>query len=254
MLRAYGVTDKGRVRPSNEDCFGVDLGLRLCVLADGMGGHNAGEVASSMAVESVCATIRTATIESPWPFTQDPAISATGNLLGGAIHVANREIYDRAATTPDYAGMGTTIVAIVERGGTLSVAHAGDSRLYMYDSDGLKQLTEDDSWIAAVLSRDPKVDQQTLKAHPMRHALTNVVGSRPTMSVNLKDVPLKAGARLILTSDGVHGAIELPQFLQIVRKGGDLQAVATTLMNTALANGSRDNVTVIVADYEPDRG
>jgi PPM family protein phosphatase len=253
MLRAYGVTDKGRVRPSNEDCFGVDLGLRLCVVADGMGGHNAGEVAASMAVESVMSTIRTGAIESAWPFAHDPAVSTTGNLLAGSIHVANKQIYDLAVATPDYSGMGTTIVAIVERSGMLSIAHAGDSRLYVLDRNGLRQLTEDDSWIAAVLSRDPNMDQQTLKAHPMRHALTNVVGSRPSMTVNLKEIGLQGGERLIITSDGVHGAVELPQFRQILGKGGDLQTIATTLLTAALDNGSRDNVTVVIADYEPDR-
>ncbi len=253
MLRAYGVTDKGRVRPSNEDCFGVDLGLRLCVVADGMGGHNAGEVAASMAVEAVISIVRTGVIEAAWPYGHDPALSSTSNLLSGAVHSANKQIFDLASATPDYSGMGTTLVAIVEREGVLSIAHAGDSRLYVFDRTGLKQLTEDDSWIAAVLSRDPQVDQATLKQHPMRHALTNVVGSRPTMTVNLRELPLKGGERLILTSDGVHGAIEPPQLAQIVGTGGDLQSLATTLLNTALNNGSRDNVTVVIAEYEPDR-
>lgn len=253
MLRAYGITDKGRVRPQNEDCFGVDLGLRLCVVADGMGGHNAGEVAASMAVEVVISSIRTASIEAAWPFGFDPSVSATGNLLGSSIHLANKQIYDLATATPDYSGMGTTIVAIVERDGILSIAHAGDSRLYIYDRNGLTPITEDDSWIAAVLSKDPQIDQATLKSHPMRHALTNVVGSRPKMTVNLKDLPLKGGERMILTSDGVHGVVEPPQFTQILSKGGDLQTVATTLMNAALTNGSRDNVTVVIADYEPDK-
>ena len=253
MLRAYGITDKGRVRPSNEDCFGVDLGLRLCVVADGMGGHNAGEVAASMAVESVMASIRTATIESPWPLVFDQNVSPTSNLLGSAVHAANKQIYDLATATPDYAGMGTTIVAVVEREGTLSIAHAGDSRLYLLAADGLKQMTEDDSWIATVLSRDPKADPVALKQHPMRHALTNVVGSRPQMTVNLKEVALTGGERMILTSDGVHGAIEPAEFTALVINGGDLQKVATRLLETALANGSRDNVTVVVAEYQPDR-
>ena len=254
MLRAYGMTDKGRVRPSNEDCFGVDLGLRLCVVADGMGGHNAGEVAASMAVEVVLSSIRTASIEAAWPFGFDQNVSATGNLLGSAIHLANKQIYDLATATPDYAGMGTTIVAIVERAGMLSIAHAGDSRLYIYERGrALTKVTEDDSWIAAVLSRDPKIDQATLKSHPMRHALTNVVGSRPKMTVNLKELPLRGGERMVLTSDGVHGAIEPAQMGEIMSQGGDLQTVAATLMNTALSNGSRDNVTVVIADYEPDK-
>lgn len=253
MLRAYGITDKGRVRPSNEDCFGVDLGLRLCVVADGMGGHNAGEVAASMAVESVISSIRSATIESPWPPIFDPSVSATSNLLGSAVHAANKQIYELANVTPGYAGMGTTIVAVVEREGTLSIAHAGDSRLYLLTADGLRQMTEDDSWIAAVLSRDPQADPAAFKQHPMRHALTNVVGSRPQMTVNLKEVVLTGGERIILTSDGVHGVLEPAQLASLVVAGGELQKVANRLLQAALSEGSRDNVTVVVAEYQPDR-
>jgi PPM family protein phosphatase len=108
MLRAHGVTDKGRVRPGNEDCFAVDLGLRLCVVADGMGGHSAGEVAARLAVDVVMACVRTATIETPWPFGFDPALSNAGNLLATSVHAANKQIFDLASATPDYTGMGTT--------------------------------------------------------------------------------------------------------------------------------------------------
>lgn len=251
MLRAFGVTDKGRVRPSNEDCFGVDLDFRLCVVADGMGGHNAGEVAASMAVETVLASIRTATIESEWPFGFNDSVSVTGNLLGSAIHAANKQIFDLATATPDYTGMGTTVVAVVEREGTLSIAHAGDSRLYVMQGGVLHQMTDDDSWIAAVMSRDPDADQAALRQHPMRHALTNVVGSRAAMTVNLKEIALKAGERFLMTSDGVHGAIEHPQLTELMRRGGDLQTVARSLIDAALAAGSRDNVTALVGEYEP---
>lgn len=251
MLHAFGVTDKGRVRPSNEDCFGVDLDLRLCVVADGMGGHNAGEVAASLAVETVLSSIRTATIESEWPFGFNQAISVTGNLLGSAIHAANKQIFDLASATPDYSGMGTTVVAVVERGGMLSIAHAGDSRLYVLQGDVLRQMTDDDSWIAAVMSRDPDADPAALKQHPMRHALTNVVGSRAAMTVNLKEIALEAGERFLLTSDGVHGAIEHHQLTDLMRQGGALEATAKSLIDAALAAGSRDNVTAIVGEYEP---
>ncbi len=251
MLHAYGVTDKGRIRPSNEDCFGLDLGLRLCVVADGMGGHNAGEIAASIAVEAVIESVRTATIEAAWPYGFDASISNTGNLLGSAIHAANKQVFDLASATPDYSGMGTTIVAVVEREGTLSIAHAGDSRMYLLGPEGLTQMTEDDSWIVAVLSRDPQADPAALKTHPMRHALTNVVGSRVQMTVNLKEVALKGGERIVLTTDGVHGVLESARLAQIVGQRGGLQTVATALIDAALTSGSRDNVTAVVADYEP---
>ncbi len=252
MLRASGATDKGRVRQSNEDCFGIDVALRLCVVADGMGGHSAGEVASSLAVDAVTACVRTETIEAAWPFGFDAAASSAGNLLASSLHLANKQIFDLASATPEYAGMGTTVVAVIERDGLLSVAHAGDSRMYLFGRDGLCQVTNDDSWIAAVLSRDPATDPATLKQHPMRHALTNVVGSRARMTVTLKELSLADGDRILLTSDGVHGVIEHARLTEIMGGAGDLKDIAAVLIAEALDSGSRDNVTAVVAEYRQD--
>ena len=121
-LRAYGLTDKGRVRPTNEDCFAIQEELGLCVVADGMGGHNAGEVAARLAVDAVVDFVRLRSLETPasfgetgppdaWPFGFDPSLSADGNLLRTAIHLANVQIREAAVASHDYAGMGTTIVA-----------------------------------------------------------------------------------------------------------------------------------------------
>lgn len=252
MLRVYGVTDKGRVRPTNEDCYGIDEALRLCIVADGMGGHNAGEVASSMAVQAILKCVRTATIESAWPFGFESGISPTGNLLGTAVHVANQQVFDAASATPAYAGMGTTIVAVQVRETVLSIAHAGDSRLYLFAEGELRQMTEDDSWLAAVLAQDPKADLNLLKQHPMRHALTNVVGSRNKTTVHLRELSLKGGERLVLTTDGVHGSIETLQLTRLIEHADDPRELATSLVDVALASGSRDNCTAIVADYVAD--
>ena len=175
MLRAHGVTNRGRVRPTNEDCYGIDHELRLCVIADGMGGHRAGEVAARMAVEAVIEYVSQSAVTTTWPFGFDQAISEAGNLLRTAVHVANARIFEAACTTPDYFGMGTTAVAVLERDGVLSVAHVGDSRLYVFAEQRLRQMTDDDSWAASVLARDPQLDAAALQAHPMRNALTNVV-------------------------------------------------------------------------------
>jgi len=252
MLRAYGVTDKGRVRQTNEDCYGIDESIQLCVIADGMGGHNAGEVAASMAVETIMGSVRTGTIDSAWPFGFDPAVSNAGNLLGTAVHLANKQIFDAANASPECAGMGTTIVAVLVRDGLLSIAHAGDSRLYIYAENQLRQATEDDSWVAAVLARDPKTDLNTLKTHPMRHALTNVVGSRPKTSVHVQEQPLVGGERFVLTTDGVHGVIEQVQLTRMMENATDPKTLAQSLIEVALGSGSRDNCTAIVADYVAD--
>src|SRR5437867_4220658 len=145
MLHAHGATDRGRIRATNEDCYGIDHDLRLCVIADGMGGHRAGEVASRMAVDAVMEYVSRSAVTTTWPFGFDPAISEAGNLLKTAVHVANARIFEAACATSDYFGMGTTAVAVLERDGVLSVAHVGDSRLYVFAKRRLRQMTDDDS-------------------------------------------------------------------------------------------------------------
>ena len=248
MLRAHGVTDKGRVRPSNEDCYGIDLQLSLCVIADGMGGHRAGEVASRMAVDAVMEYVSRSAVTTTWPFGFDQSISEAGNLLRTAVHVANARIFDAASTTPDYFGMGTTAVAMLERDGVLSVAHVGDSRLYLFANNQLRQLTEDDSWAASVLARDPQMDPAALQHHPMRNALTNVVGSRAKTTVHISEHPLTGGELLALTTDGVHGVLTDLSLTQIMVHG-DSKRIAAELIDAALSNGSRDNCTAVVAEY-----
>ena len=249
MLRADGVTDRGRIRPTNEDCYGIDVELRLCVVADGMGGHRAGEIASRMAVDVVVDYVGRSAVTTTWPYGYDPAISEAGNLLKTAIHVANARIYEAASSTPDYVGMGTTVVAVLERDGVASIAHVGDSRVYLYAGSVLRQMTDDDSWAAAVLAQDPHVDLAALRKHPMRNALTNVVGTRPNTIVHLFEQPLVGGELLVLTTDGVHGVLEEASLAQLLRQGGDARSLAAGLVEAALTNGSRDNCTAVIAGY-----
>jgi serine/threonine protein phosphatase PrpC len=248
MLRAYGITDRGRIRATNEDCYGIDHELRLCVIADGMGGHRAGEVAARMAVDAVMEYVSRSAVTTTWPFGFDPSISEAGNLLKTAIHVANARIFEAASATPDYFGMGTTAVAILERDGVISVAHVGDSRLYVFAKQRLRQMTDDDSWAASVLARDPQLDTEALQKHPMRNALTNVVGSRPKTTVHLSEHALDGGELLVLTTDGVHGVLDESSLAQVMEQG-DTKRIASGLIDAALANGSRDNCTAVVAEY-----
>jgi serine/threonine protein phosphatase PrpC len=256
VLRAQGVTDKGRVRQTNEDCFVIDERLGLCLVADGMGGHNAGEVAARLAVGAVVEYFREATLPpepageaSGWPFGFDPSLSKAGNLLRTAIQVANIQILEAAVTSEEYSGMGTTIVAALVEGPTLSVAHVGDSRLYLFAGDRLRQLTPDDSWLASVLAQDPRVDPEMLQNHPMRNALTSAVGARAGAAVHVVEETLHGGELIAMTTDGVHGALDDGRIRRLLAEGGDPAAMATNLVRTALARGSRDNCTAIVGQY-----
>ncbi len=256
MLRAYGSTDKGPLRPTNEDCFGIDEHLGLCILADGMGGHNAGEVAARMAVDAVTEYLRLAILEGPgqdagvsWPFGFEPSLSRTGNLLRTAVLMANVQILDAAMSVDGYSGMGTTIVVTLVTNGRLSVAHVGDSRLYLF-GPRLRQLTSDDSWAVRVLAAESSAGRVIPDNHPMRNALTNVVGIGARTDVHVIEEELAEGVRLVLTTDGVHGVLDEGRVEQLLGEV-DIQAASRNLVAAALARGSRDNCTAVVADYRP---
>jgi len=252
VLRAYGLTDKGRVRPTNEDCFAIREELGLCVVADGMGGHNAGEVAARLAVDAVVDFVRQRrerNAADPWPFGFDPALSPEGNLLRTAIHLANVQILEAAISSNAYAGMGTTIVAARVADGRLSVAHVGDSRLYLVADRQLRQVTQDDSWMASMLAHDPDADPLLLQQHPMRNALTNVVGARARTDVHVVEQALAGGELLLLSTDGVHGVMDDSRIEQLMLEDEDPRAIAHRVIRAALVRGSRDNCTAVVARY-----
>jgi protein phosphatase len=252
MLRASGVTDRGRTRPTNEDCFGIDPALEVCVVADGMGGHNAGEVASRMAVEAILDYVANNGVTTTWPYGYDAGISPRGNLLRTAVHVANTRVFEAAAASASYAGMGTTVVAVMLNRGIVTIAHVGDSRLYSLADGRAEQLTSDDSWAAAMLARDPSLDPAIIKSHPMRNALTSVVGSRPEVEVHVAERPLGRDELLLLTTDGVHGVLCDSNLAHECGSCDDLEDIAARLVRAAITTGSRDNCTAVVARDERD--
>ena len=255
-LRAYGLTDQGRVRPTNEDCFAIHEELGLCVIADGMGGHNAGEVAARLAVDAEMDVVRERSASlsgerdlDAWPFGFDPSLSSDGNLLRTAIHLASVQIREAAIASDGCAGMGTTIVAARVSDGRLSVAHVGDSRLYLLTGRALRQVTQDDSWMVSMLAHDPQADPLLLEHHPMRNALTNVVGARARTDVHVVEQALAGGELLLLTTDGVHGVLDERRIERMLLEDEDPRAIACGVISAALTRGSRDNCTAVVARY-----
>ncbi|HYM24656.1 MAG TPA: protein phosphatase 2C domain-containing protein [Vicinamibacterales bacterium] len=259
MLRAFGISDTGRVRPSNEDCFAIDDKLALCVIADGMGGHNAGEVASRMTVDAVTEFVSQWSsaeaadgdpdLDKTWPFGYDAHFSKDGNLLRTAIQIANVQILEASSHSEEYAGMGTTIVAARVSGGRLTVGHVGDSRLYLNSGGRIQAMTRDDSWLAAILSQNPDTDPAVFRQHPMRNALTAVVGALPRIDVHVADVALAAGDLMLMSTDGVHGVLDDRRLAELMT-GDDLEAIANRIVVAAMDAGSTDNCTAIVGRYE----
>jgi serine/threonine protein phosphatase PrpC len=252
VLRAHGVTDKGRIRPINEDCWAFEPAQGLCVVADGMGGHNAGEVAARLAVDTIVDFLTSPALDHDWPFGFDPSLSPAGNRVRTAIQLAHMHVLETAVTSDRYKGMGTTIVASLLDGNRLSVGHVGDSRLYVLANNRLRQITHDDSWMATMLAQDPSADVTRLEQHPMRNALTNVVGSKRRTDVHVVEETLEGGELLLLTTDGVHGVLDDERLARVMLDSADVRNTATSLVAAALARGSRDNCTALVARYSPD--
>ena len=210
MIDAHGVTDPGPVRKTNEDSFFSDPVLQLFIVADGLGGHSAGEVASRLAVETISGFIRRNDEEGElsWPYGIEAGLSFAGNLLRTSLHLANRRVFRAAERDDDYTGMATTVVGALISGKRLAVAHAGDSRLYLFANGQLTQLTRDDTWAATILATQGPTNPGAAPARSMRHVLTNVIGAREQAEVHLHEFDLAGGEMILLCSDGLHGVVE----------------------------------------------
>jgi serine/threonine protein phosphatase PrpC len=251
VIHAFGVSEAGMFRKSNEDRFIADEQLRLFAVADGMGGHRAGEVASRLAIEALDAFIKRSARDTDftWPYGIDATLSLTGNRLRTGIHLANRHIVQTAQKSEQYSGMGTTIVSLLVNGSKLAVGHVGDSRLYLFSGGALNQLTQDDS---TVLAYDKTLAPEQLAQHPMRNVLTNVLGAREQVDVHVSEHPVKDGDAMLLCSDGLHGVLNDEAIQNVLKNSSDVQAAAQQLVTTALERRSRDNVTALVVRFEPD--
>ena len=251
-LKAGARTDSGRVRLTNEDHIFVDADLRLFVVADGMGGHNSGEVASRLAVESMSGFIARSHEDSDfsWPYGIESTLSYQANRLRTAINLANRRVFRAAESHDDYTGMGSTVVSALCDTDSVILGHVGDSRAYRFRPGApCEQLTQDDTWLVAMMAQtDAQVDT---KNHPMKHVLTNVLGAREQTQIHIAEHKLQQGDRLLLCSDGLHGVLSNDDLDQVMSSPDvqSAQQAAERLVLEALSKGSRDNVSAIVIEF-----
>ena len=235
MLDAFALSDKGCVRSNNEDYCLVEPELGLYVLADGMGGANAGERASRLAVDTVAEAVLMSQ-------RRDSQVLLT------AVEEANRRVLDAARQDIALEGMGTTLVAALEIGEDLCIASVGDSRAYLMDDAGLRAITDDQTWVNEV-GRPLGLDEESLKNHPMRHVLTMAIGASAPLTVNCYAVPLMPGALVMICSDGLHGVVDpqkLAEILQGGRDGVGLEESCRQLIEAAKDAGGPDNVTTVL--------
>ena len=230
----------------NQDWLEYDLELGLFVVADGMGGHNAGEVASRMATEAIRQFIYETRDGSDltWPFPYEPGVSREVNRLLTAVRLANRRVYDGGCADASLEGMGTTVVAILIAEGNAVLLGVGDSRIYRFRDGRLEQLTSDDTWLSAIVGAAD--DDRTASNHPLKHVLTSVVGTREDLHPEAREEPLRAGDRYILCTDGIHGRLDAAAIADVVRRDGTPEEIASGLVEEALSRRTSDNATALV--------
>jgi serine/threonine protein phosphatase PrpC len=252
MKLAYqALTDVGRRRKGNEDNLIVNPEQRLFVVADGMGGHAAGEVASKVAVDAInefiCLT--GGDEEITWPFGLDEAISYDGNRLKTALRFANGKVLDAARSRPEYENMATTVAAVLIDGSTANLAHVGDSRIYLWRGGELSLRTSDHSWVneqlqIGVLSADQA------RSHPLRNVVTRALGGRADLQVDVQALPMLAGDVLLICSDGLTTMVADADVAAVMAAAaGDIEKVARDLVAEANERGGEDNITVVLIGF-----
>jgi PPM family protein phosphatase len=246
------LTDVGRKRKGNEDNVLANPEQNLFVVADGMGGHAAGEVASKLAVEAinefVCLT--SGDQEITWPFGLEDNISYDGNRLKTAIRYANRKVLEATKDRKDCEGMATTVAAVLLDGDVANVAHVGDSRIYRFRNGELSQLTSDHSWVNEQI-QSGVISADQARTHPLRNVVTRALGGKADLQVDLSPSPMLPGDVLLLCSDGLTTMVPDEEIQALIEgAAGDMEKLARDLVEEANARGGEDNITVLLIHFQ----
>lgn len=240
MLKTFSVTDIGRKRKMNQDfVYSSEQPIgrlpNLFLVADGMGGHNAGEYASKVTVETIVECIA------------DAEETEAMRIMDRAIQSANTRIRKLAATSPLLTGMGTTVVVATCEGSCLSVANVGDSRLYVVGRQGIRQITRDHSWVEEMVLRGG-IGREEARNHPDKNIITRAVGVEDTVKVDFFSVGLEEGDTVLMCTDGLTNMLEDREILTIMNGARDIVERAQALVDAANENGGKDNISVILID------
>jgi protein phosphatase len=252
MLEAYGQTDVGRRRKLNEDNYVVDDETHLYGVCDGMGGHNAGEVASRMAIETLESFIQKSHREKEitWPYGLDVNLSFDGNRLKTALQLANKRVFKAADNREDYTGMGTTAVAALVSDDVMTLGSAGDSRVYLVRDGQLTQLTKDDSWVTSAWA-EGILSSEEIERHPLRNVITKAIGAKETIEIDVLEHKLQNGDVVFLCSDGLHAMVPDEQILKLLTPlPATLQEATQRLIDSANEAGGKDNISVVMLRYK----
>ena len=248
-LTAFGLTDVGRKRKHNEDAYLLDAERGLFVVADGMGGHAAGEVASRLTVESIQEFIAGTEDDhdNTWPFGYNNRYSVDGNRLSTAVERANEKVMRAVVNRPELKGMGTTVVAALFDEKRATLVHVGDSRAYLLRDSELRRLTDDHSWVqeqvnAGILS------EEEARSHPLKNVVTRALGGGAHVAVDLIEIPVGDGDRFLLCSDGLTGMVSDEEITEALSSSRSLEQIVRGLIDLANERGGVDNITAITVE------
>jgi len=246
-LACAGLTNPGQVRKNNEDNFWVDEDRGLLLVADGMGGHAAGEVASQMAVDVIKEQVINGLATGKIPAMGNIALHLSGRakLLANAVRMANEVIYATAQERVEKKGMGTTVVAVLSDKKKYAVAHVGDSRLYLFREGKLSRVTQDHSLVAEQVAKGLMTEEQAEQSD-IKNILTRALGVAPEVDVDVDEFNLEEGDVLLLCTDGLCRMVDDKTIEDALRRGGAPEEIVRSLVAMANDAGGKDNVTVVL--------
>jgi serine/threonine protein phosphatase PrpC len=244
--RASGLSDVGVIRSHNEDCFDIDPGNQVFVVADGMGGHSHGEIASRIAVEAIRDVIaKTADEDATLPFELDPRLRRHANRLKAAIRIAHDRVLKAIRQDAALHGMGTTVVGLILAGDSAAIAHVGDSRCYRLRDGKLELLTQDHTWVNEQVVAGFLSEEQA-RVHPLKNVVTRALGGDADVEVDVREYQVTPGDLFLLCSDGLTTMLNDREILERVRSAEKLEDVCGRLVRDANSRGGYDNVSVVL--------
>lgn len=238
------VTDKGPVRPQNEDTFRVSANKRILVLADGMGGHAAGDVASDLAAQSLMEHL-----EGVLSDAEGRADGKIGTLLLEGFEAAHQRVREARQSRPEWGDMGTALIAALLQKNRLHTCHVGDVRCYLRTKDKFRQLTKDHTFVGSLV-RAGAISAEEARTHPRKHEILQAVGLSDNLEPELNALDIHAGDRVLLCSDGLTDSLTDEQIKKVLDRGRSSEACAKKLVDLAVREGGTDNITVILYIHE----
>lgn len=249
---AAGRTDVGCVRKHNEDNFLIDSELGLFIVADGLGGHAAGEVASQIVIDKMGQFVsQTVEQDRTWPLEYDVNLAYDANRLKVALLLTDQAILDDIHSNPERESMGSTVVACLIHENKATLVHVGDSRAYLLNRDGMQQVTRDHSWVAEQVANGILTPDEA-RRHPFRNVITQALGNGADLDIAVQEIQVAEMDRLLLCSDGLSGMVSDKEIWEIVQNSPSLQDATQQLILAARENGGEDNITVVIVGFEAD--